>query len=57
MQIGTKFVTFAFVSTYGTTMVSHIDEGVYRDGIDEKVTVILTVVQYIMYIPRGQDGS
>ena len=33
------------------------DEGVYRDDIvDEKVTVIiLSVIQYIMYIPRGQE--
>ncbi len=33
------------------------DEGVYRDDIvDEIVTVIiLSVIQYIMYIPRGQE--
>ncbi len=44
MQKGKKFVTFALISTYGTTMVLH-KEGVYRDGtIDEKVTVISPVV-------------
>ena len=44
MQKGKKFVTFALISTYGTTMVLH-KEGVYRDGtIDEKVTVISSVV-------------
>ena len=31
VQKGKKFVTFALVSTYGTTMVLH-KEGVYRDG-------------------------
>jgi hypothetical protein len=30
-QKGKKFVTFALVSTYGTTMDLH-KEGVYRDG-------------------------
>ena len=44
MQKGKKFVTFALISTYGTTMVLH-KKGVYRDGtIDEKVTVISSVV-------------
>jgi len=44
VQKGKKFVTFALISTYGTTMVLH-KEGVYRDGtIDEKVTVISSVV-------------
>ena len=44
MQKGKKFVTFALISTYGTTMDLH-KEGVYRDGtIDEKVTVISSVV-------------
>jgi hypothetical protein len=31
VQKGKKFVNFALVSTYGTTMVLH-KEGVYRDG-------------------------
>ena len=44
VQKGKKFVTFALISTYGTTMVLH-KEGVYRDGtIDEKVTVISSSV-------------
>ncbi len=44
MQKGNKFVTFALVSTYETTMDLH-KEGVYRDGtIDEKVTVISSVI-------------
>ena len=48
MQKGKKFVTFALISTYGTTMVLH-KEGVYRDGtIDEKVTVISSVVHTYM---------
>ncbi len=44
MQKGKKLVTFALISTYGTTMVLH-EEGVYRDStIDEKVTVISSAV-------------
>jgi hypothetical protein len=43
-----KHVTFTLISTYGTTMV------LYKEGVngmvDEKVTVILSVVH--MYIPR-----
>jgi hypothetical protein len=31
VQKGKKFVTFALISTHGTTMVLH-KEGVYRDG-------------------------
>jgi hypothetical protein len=31
VQKGKKFVTFALISTYGTTMDLH-KEGVYRDG-------------------------
>ena len=37
VQKGKKFVTFALISTYGTTMDLH-KEGVY--SLDEKVTVI-----------------
>jgi len=44
VQKGKKFVTFALISTYGTTLVVH-KEGVYRDGtIDEKLTVISSVI-------------
>jgi len=44
VQKGKKFVTFALISTYGTTIVVH-KEGVYRDGtIDEKVTDISSVI-------------
>jgi len=47
VQKGKKFVTFALIYTYGTNMVVQ-KEGVYRDGtIDEKVTVISSVVTYI----------
>jgi hypothetical protein len=50
VQKGKKFVTFALVSTYGTTMDLH-KEGVYRDGtIDEKVTVISSVITYIRIV-------
>jgi hypothetical protein len=50
LQKGKKFVTIALISAYGTTMVLH-KEGVYRDGtIDEKVTVISSVVTYIRIV-------
>ncbi len=49
VQKGKKFVTFALISTYGTNMVVH--KGVYRDGtIDEKVTVISSIVMYIRIV-------
>jgi hypothetical protein len=50
VQKGKKYVTFALISAYGTTMVLH-KEGVYRDGtIDEKVTVISSIVMYIRIV-------
>jgi len=58
VQKGKKFVTFALISTYGTTMDLH-KEGVYSDGtIDEKVTVISSVVHtHIHSTYQGQVGS
>ncbi len=48
MQKGKKFVTFALISTFGTTMVLHKE--VVTGMVDEKVTVISSVVH--TYIPR-----
>ena len=48
MQVGRKFVTFAFVSTYGTAMVLHkIKTQMSTRMVDEKVTVTLSVVNHV----------